>query len=233
MLAISTLGLKHDANVDTLKIVAALAICLAWIQLIFLFSRYPFLGGKFSIMYYSITKRIIKAAIGFLILLCAFTFSFYIIHFNQETESFETLFRSFIKVFVMTLGEFEFDDLWENSHQEGTEGYSQHFTMVLLVGLIIFGTISMVNLIIAIIITDIQGLQTVTKQQVLLHQVILPNTHLCPGSACCPSTCPPCPLQVAGSWQGRGLHPKGLCVHPQLGPLPPFCMQVRQRKTQH
>jgi len=170
LLAISTLGLKHDANVDTLKIVAALAICLAWIQLIFLFSRYPFLGGKFSIMYYSITKRIIKAAIGFLILLCAFTFSFYIIHFNQETESFETLFRSFIKVFVMTLGEFEFDDLWENSHQEGTEGYSQHFTMVLLVGLIIFGTISMVNLIIAIIITDIQGLQTVTKQQVLLHQ---------------------------------------------------------------
>ena len=50
-------------------------------------------------MYYSITKRIVKAAFGFIILIVAFTFAFFIIHFNNETESFDDLFRSFLKVF--------------------------------------------------------------------------------------------------------------------------------------
>jgi len=170
-LAITSLGLKHDADLDSLKIVSSIGICLAWIELIFLFGRYPFLSGKFSIMYYSITKRIVKAAFGFIILIVAFTFAFFIIHFNNETESFDDLFRSFLKVFVMTLGEFEFDELWTNSHPEdGSDGYSRHFTMLLLVLLIVFGTVTMVNLIIAIIITDIQWLQSVSRDQVLLHQ---------------------------------------------------------------
>jgi len=169
-LAVTSLGLKHDADYDSLKIVSAIGICLAWIELIFLFGRYPFLSGKFSIMYYSITKRIVRAAFGFIILIAAFSFAFFIIHFNNETESFDDIFRSFLKVFVMTLGEFEFDDLWTNSHPEGSSGYSRHFTMLLLVLLIVFGTVTMVNLIIAIIITDIQWLQSVSKDQVLLHQ---------------------------------------------------------------
>ena len=41
-LAISTLSLK--AELDSLQVVAAVGICLAWIELIFLFGRYPFLG---------------------------------------------------------------------------------------------------------------------------------------------------------------------------------------------
>merc|ERR1719411_282079 len=171
VLAITSLGLKHDSDVVSLKILSAIGICLAWIELIFLFGRYPFLSGKFSIMYYSITKRIVKAAFGFIILIAAFAFAFFIIHFNNETESFDDIFRSFLKVFVMTLGEFEFDELWTNSHPEdGSDGYSRHFTMLLLVLLIVFGTVTMVNLIIAIIITDIQWLQSVSRDQVLLHQ---------------------------------------------------------------
>jgi len=170
-LAMTSLGLKHDADYDSLKIVSAIGICLAWIELIFLFGRYPFLSGKFSIMYYSITKRIVKAAFGFIILIAAFSFAFHVIHFNNEIdESFDTPFRSFLKVFVMTLGEFEFDDLWTNSHPEGRSDYSRHVTMLLLVLLIVFGTVTMVNLIIAIIITDIQWLQSASKDQVLLHQ---------------------------------------------------------------
>ena len=188
---------------------SSIGICLAWIELIFLFGRYPFLSGeilpgsstflstqekriiqnshlhdqddedfiriftsspypsytqwlkrskssgKFSIMYYSITKRIVKAAFGFIILIVAFTFAFFIIHFNNETESFDDLFRSFLKVFtfvnvfmlksrmtafwcwsewaqvfVMTLGEFEFDELWTNSHPE--DGRSKHFSIIMI-----------------------------------------------------------------------------------------------------
>ena len=154
-----------------LQIVSAVGICLAWIELIFLFGRYPFVGGMFSIMYYSITKRIIRTALGFAILVCAFAFAFFIIHFNNETESFDDPTRAFIKVFVMVLGEFEFNDLWDNSGSAGTTGLSRAITMLLLVFLIVFGSITMVNLIVAIIITDIEWLHKVSREQVLLNQV--------------------------------------------------------------
>ena len=80
-------------------------------------------------MYYSITKRIVRAAFGYIILIAgvvtiilvmfmmiimmiikiivilfaAFSFAFFIIHFNNETESFDDIFRSFLKVIVHTI----------------------------------------------------------------------------------------------------------------------------------
>ena len=109
-------------------------------------------------MYYSITKRIMKTALGFLILVCAFAFAFFIIHFGNETESFDSVGKSFLKTLVMVLGEFEFDDLWINSERSTSEGdrrwleasLSRLFTMLLLVGLIILGSMIMVNLIVVI-----------------------------------------------------------------------------------
>jgi hypothetical protein len=166
-LATSTLSLK--TQLDSLQIVSAVGICLAWIELIFLFGRYPFLGGSFSIMYYSITKRIIKTALGFVILICAFTFAFFIIHFGNETESFDNVGRAFLKIFVMILGEFEFDDLWSNSASSNSV-LSRVITMVLLSGLIILGSMIMVNLIVAIIISDIEWLNKTSKEQSLINQ---------------------------------------------------------------
>ena len=121
-------------------------------------------------MYYSITKRIIKTALGFIILVCAFAFAFFIIHFGNETESFDSVGRSFLKVFVMVLGEFEFDDLWSNS-ESSSSNLSRMFTMFLLIGLIILGSMIMVNLIVAIIISDIEWLNKISKEQALLNQV--------------------------------------------------------------
>jgi hypothetical protein len=46
-LAISTLSLK--AELDHLQVVAAVGICLAWIELIFLLGRYPFLGKQLQL----------------------------------------------------------------------------------------------------------------------------------------------------------------------------------------
>ena len=189
-LASCTMGLK--AELDILAIVASVGICLAWIELIFLFGRYPSLGGSFSIMYYSITKRVVKTALGLILLVFAFAFAFFIIHFDNSNESFEDVPKSLVKSFVMVLGEFEFNDLWESS-ESASSGLSQVFTMMLLVGLIMFGTIIMINLIVAIIITDIAWLQKVSKQQVLRNQVnittisanIAHNIYVCPGSSRC------------------------------------------------
>ena len=43
--------------------------------------------------------------------------------------------------------------------------------MLLLIGVILLGTIIMINLIVAIIITDIERLSRICKQQVLRNQV--------------------------------------------------------------
>ena len=120
----------------------------------------------------TITKRIIKTALGFFILISAFTFAFFIIHFGNETESFDNLGRSFLKIFVMVLGEFEFDDLWINSESSGS-ALSRMITMALLVGLIVLGSLIMVNLIVAIIISDIEWLNKISKEQSLINQVIV------------------------------------------------------------
>ena len=94
-MAIATLSLK--SQLDSLAIVASVGICLSWIELIFLFGRYPSLGGTFSIMYYSITKRIVKTALGLILLVFAFAHAFFIIHFDNASESFENVPKSIVK----------------------------------------------------------------------------------------------------------------------------------------
>jgi len=164
--AISTLCLKQD--LDTLKIVSAVGICIVWLELIILFGRYPFLGGMFSIMYYTSTKRVIKTALGFFVMIAGFSFAFFIIHFGNENESFDNIGKSFIKIFVMILGEYEFDDLYESAAEQGDLHLA--FTMILLLALIVLGSIVMINLIVATIITDIEWLNHMSKEQVLLNQ---------------------------------------------------------------
>ena len=139
--------------------------------------------------YYSITKRIVRTVLGLLLLVFAFAIAFFIIHFDNSNESFETMQKSFVKSFVMVMGEFgknifcfyflslsllvfflEFDDLWSSSKSSNSK-LSQMFTMLLLIGVILLGTIIMINLIVAIIITDIERLNRISKQQVLRNQV--------------------------------------------------------------
>ena len=79
--------------------------------------------------------------------------------------------KSLLKIIVMILGEFEFDDLYTNSNNEDT--LTLVFTMTLLIGLIIFGSLIMINLIIAIIVSDVNSLATAAKQQVLINKVNL------------------------------------------------------------
>jgi len=165
--AVSTLSLKKD--LDNLKTVAALGVCLAWLELIFLFGRYPSLGGKFSIMYYTATKRVIKTALGFFVMILGFSFAFFIINFGSENESFDNPLKASLKILAMVLGEYEFDDLYEGSYSEAS-GLTGPFTMILFFGLIVFGSIIMVNLIVAIIITDIDWLNQMSKEQALLNQ---------------------------------------------------------------
>ena len=57
----------------------------------------------------------------------------------------------------MLLGEFEYDTLETGFQPE--DAVSKFFTLVLLVALIIFGTITMLNLFVGVVVSDIGALQ--------------------------------------------------------------------------
>ena len=119
------------------------------------------------------------------------TFAFYIIHFGSESNTFGDLGKSFLKVFVMIHGEFEFEALWKDSADRlEKKPLVKVFTMLLLVGLCLCGSLIMVsekvpvlldlhckhylsqlNLIVAVIITDISQLHQEAKDQALVNQV--------------------------------------------------------------
>ena len=159
----------NDRVKDVLNVVASAAVCLAWIEIIFMIGRYPFLGGRFSIMFYSITKKIIQGIVSFIIMVIGFGFAFFVISFGSKNQEFQNPGKSFLKIIVMILGEFEFDTLYQESSDE--DPLTLIFTMTLLIGLIIFGSLIMINLIIAIIVSDINSLARTAKQQVLINKV--------------------------------------------------------------
>ena len=65
----------------------------------------------------------------------------------------------------MVLGEFEFETVWA-----GSTGLTRLCSTILLIGLAISGALIMVNLIVAIIISDIRSLEAAAGRQCLLNQ---------------------------------------------------------------
>ena len=71
----------------------------------------------------------------------------------------------------MLLGEFEYDTLETGFRSE--DGTSKFFTLVLLVALIIFGSITMLNLFVGVVVSDIGALQSRVDFEVDFKSCIL------------------------------------------------------------
>ena len=149
-------GFAIQTDIIRLKWVSAFAICLAYLELIFLMGRYPFLGGSISLMFYNIVLHIFRSLLSFLMLIIGFAFGFFIIHHKKSTENFENPLKAIAKTLTMSLGEFDFNDLYD---AHGKDSYSRSFTMLLMLGLAITGSLVLVNLIVAIIVSDIKELR--------------------------------------------------------------------------
>ena len=146
--------------------IAALGICAAWLELIFIIGRYPFRGGDFSIMFYNIIKKLTRYLIAMFLMIIGFAFAFMVVNFGHNQESFENPIKSSIKTLTMALGEYNFEDMY-NIFKE--DSISRCFAMILLVLLILFGTITMVNLYIAVIISHITHLREDVYTQNLIN----------------------------------------------------------------
>ena len=163
ILTLSILGLIYQRNLYLLKWFSAFGISLAYVELIFLLGRYPVLGGSISLMFYTIFKHLFKTLLSFLIMITGFAFGFFIIHFRSGNDKFENPTKAFFKTLVMTVGEFDFDDLYSAHEDE----YALAFTLALLSLLIVMGTLVLINLLVAIIVSDLDKLRSFGHIQVL------------------------------------------------------------------
>ncbi len=166
-LTLAAVGLFMQDQMALLKWLSAFGICLAYLELIFLMGRYPFIGGSVSLMFYSIMSHLAKSLSNFLVLIVGFAFGFFIINHGKDSDHFENPMKAFLKTLIMVLGEFEFDDLY-NAH-EG-DPYSRVFAMVLLVALAVMGSLVLVNLIVALIVSDIADLRHQAHLQELVNK---------------------------------------------------------------
>ena len=175
-LSIGFKDILHDTTVPAAVVrgFVALGICLTWLELIFIIGRYPFRNGQFSIMFYNIIRKLFRYVISMFIMVAGHAFGFMILNYGSDVklDSFENPGKSFVQTLTMVLGEFNFDDLYNAFAASGEVDacyVSRTFSMILLVSLIMLGTVTMINLFIAVIISDLQDLKNDVFTQKLIN----------------------------------------------------------------
>jgi len=176
--------LKDTTTSAFLRGLCAIGICLAWIQLIFLFGRYPILGsfkrfnldgGDFSVMFTSIVQTLFRYIMAMFSMVSGFACAFMILEYKnkleeeddfKEKDGFEAPFEGFVKALAMTLGEFTIDLLYKSFLGHKT---SRSFSLVILMLLMFVGHICMVNLFIAAIMSDVDKMKSKIKKKNLIN----------------------------------------------------------------
>ena len=164
-------------------------------------------------MFYNIIKKTFRYVIALAMMIFGFAFAFMVINFGVEREPFENPLKSSMMTLTMVLGEFNFGDIYDSFNEDSI---SRGFAMGVLLLLIILGTITMVNLFIFVIISDLDKLREDVFTQSLVNmatysilmEALLPETILkrtrvdetilvCGHSLCC-SPCTGEKLTVSG-----------------------------------
>ena len=169
ILASLSLFLQHLENV--VKWISAFGIVLAFLEMVILLGRYPRLGGQISIMFYNITRHLFKSISNLLVLIMGFAFGFFIMHHRTESEDFKSPQRALVKTLAMVLGEYELENFFKLDFPDYK---SKLFAVALLVILAIIGSLVMVNLFVAIIVSDIKEL----KDKGFIQEVIVKAQHI-------------------------------------------------------
>lgn len=136
-------------------------------EFIFLTGKYPFRGGDFSIMFARVFNKLLRYVIAMFMIVGGFSCGLNVITYGQaDGFQFETPFKSFVLTLTMAMGEFNAGDLYReyeskiNETMVNDKETADHIkigrtiAMIILVFMILAGTITMINLFVAVIISD-------------------------------------------------------------------------------
>ena len=169
VMSISSFSLYNHHNKRA--VIASVAVSLAWIDVIFLNGNFPSEKGNFSIMYYESSKRVLRSALSLLIMVFAFGVGFYILNFDDNTledSPFHSIDKSILLSFAYIMNKFELDEMWESGENHS---HIELVTMVMMLGMLVFGNLCLINLIIATIILDLENLRIEARVTSFRNQV--------------------------------------------------------------
>uniref|UniRef100_A0A0A9WWU2 Transient receptor potential channel pyrexia n=1 Tax=Lygus hesperus TaxID=30085 RepID=A0A0A9WWU2_LYGHE len=152
-----------DPTYNWTKYVAATAVLLSWLELLFLLARCPS-WGYYVLMFSRVAVDVLKVLSTFVLMFIGFTFSFLILF--EGTDPFRNFFESFIKLLVMTL-EFDYQNMFEPVKGVTALSVTGRLTFI---SFLILVSIVMMNLMLGLAVNDISALKAQGKTQRLVKQ---------------------------------------------------------------
>ncbi|XP_065225000.1 transient receptor potential channel pyrexia-like [Planococcus citri] len=152
------------------KNIIAIPVLLAWIEILFLLSRFP-VWGFYVLMFFRVTSNVIKVFLTFASLILGFVFSFYILFKSNETE-FYSIWETFIKVVAM-MSEFNYSETFkmpEDLPPSEATIYGMVSRLVFLLFVVLIAIVLM-NLMIGLAVSDITALEAQGKSQRLAKHI--------------------------------------------------------------
>ena len=144
----------------------AFLLTAAWLN----FLRYLRFFSSYGIilkMFIKISKEVLKLSLMLMIFILAFSFSFYITLIDQN--QFSKFGWAYLKTVMMSIGEFEFDDVFR-----GDIPIKFHtITIITLVALIIVMTIVLMNMLIGIAVDNVEKVQKEAELERVCEQIEL------------------------------------------------------------
>lgn len=131
--------------------VAAFAVLLAWLNLMYSVGQLPLLGSYVA-MYSKVQTEFFKLLLAYSFLLVGFTVSFAVVFPGSD---FDNIFYGFLKVLAMMTGELDLGNLHLKPGEHALIG-SAHVIFLLF---LLFVTVILMNLLVGIAVHDIQGLR--------------------------------------------------------------------------
>ena len=87
----------------------SISILFTWINLLLFLQRFPFFG-LYVLMFVEVLQTVLRLLTVFSIFIIAFALSYFVLLSEQST--FSNVWKSMVKTFVMTIGEFEYDSVF-------------------------------------------------------------------------------------------------------------------------
>lgn len=167
--------LEAEGSGPLLRGLAAIGILFSWLELIFVMGRFPYfgIGGCLSVMFFNVIRKLSTYMIAMIIMITGHAMAFLVVgygHGNEENKndmiSFDDPFKAIVQTLTMALGEFNLDNLYSSLSGDRT---SRIFALILLALLITLGTITLVNLFIAVTMSDMERLKRDVHTQKLVN----------------------------------------------------------------
>ncbi|XP_071516483.1 transient receptor potential channel pyrexia-like [Panulirus ornatus] len=146
---------------------AAIVILLSWVELLLLIGRFP-VFGLYVQMFTHVTQNFGKFLFAYLSLINAFSLSFGVLFPNHAPFKLYAL--RFVKTLVMMTGEIEYDEWFYDESKTIMYPGTSHIIFLIF---LIFVTIILMNLLVGLAVSDIQGLQKSAGLDRLVRQTEL------------------------------------------------------------